>query len=268
MKKEQKRKNRNEVGIIKKIKQVDKDLNNEKDKNRNEKYHNINAKGVFKRLNSIRSKLIFAFLVPVIFIIVLGVVSYTKSSKGLTQSYESSSLSTLSYMTKYLDFCLGTVSQDVDNISDNEVLVNYYSGVYKNDPNEETKRFQEMKSTISSQIYSLTYINNMYVFSNYGKGFSGNNLDTSKLNMDSFTAKGEGALPKKNGVDGMWVGKHPYLDELSGTDASGYALSYIRNVYDIFENPISCIVVNISYKYIMSTIAESGLPKGGAIAFI
>ena len=38
--------------------------------------------------SSIRLQLITGFLVPIIFIIIIGVVSYQKSYEGLTQNYE------------------------------------------------------------------------------------------------------------------------------------------------------------------------------------
>ncbi len=89
------------------------------------------AKG--EKLHSIQTKLILVFLVPVLLIIALGILSYSKSSKGLIESYESSTLSTMNYMVKYLNFGLKTISEKADTISNNDVLVNYYNGLYKRD---------------------------------------------------------------------------------------------------------------------------------------
>ena len=45
--------------------------------------------------SSIRLQLITGFLVPIIFIIIIGVVSYQKSYEGLTQNYEKSALTAI-----------------------------------------------------------------------------------------------------------------------------------------------------------------------------
>ena len=225
-------------------------------------------KEFLKLISSIRTKLILAFLVPVVLIIVLGVLSYSTSSKGLVQSYESSTLSTMNYMAKYLNFGLATVSEKADALNTNEVMIKYYSGMYAKDVVEEASRLKEVESTVTTDIVSLDYISNVYIFSNYGKGFTATGTDASLLNYDDFAAKGEGALMLNTEADKVWMGKHPYLDSLTGMPESSYALSCIENLNNIFGTPIGCVVIDVSYDYINKTISDSGLPKGSIIAFI
>lgn len=50
----------------------------------------------------IRFKLIFAFLIPVVFIIVLGFVSYQKATTQIISTYRDSVDQTVSMMNQYL----------------------------------------------------------------------------------------------------------------------------------------------------------------------
>jgi len=53
--------------------------------------------------SSIRLQLITGFLVPIIFIIIIGVVSYQKSYEGLTQNYEKISAYSHRYDCRWQD---------------------------------------------------------------------------------------------------------------------------------------------------------------------
>jgi len=236
------------------------------------KMNNQKGKYSFKRfiqeLNSIRAKLIIAFLIPVIFIIFLGILSYLKSSGGLIDSYETSTLSTISYMSKYLNFGMETVADKVDAIKTNDVIIKYYSGLYQKNNTEEELRYKEVTSSITQEILQTNYISNVYVFSNYGKGFSGNAMDPNNLIYDGFTAKGEGLLLAASNDGKLWIGAHPSLDALSGIDDSVYSISYMSTFKDVINNEVGCIVLDIKYDYIYKTISESGFPPGSIVAFI
>jgi methyl-accepting chemotaxis protein len=229
------------------------------------KFH---IKGVIIRLNSIRTKLILAFLVPVILIFVLGVVSYLKASEGLISSYENSTLSTMEYMSKYMDFGLQTVPDKASALNNNDVLKKFYSGFYSSDATEEANRFKEVKTNVTNEILSVDYITNIYVFSDMGGGFSGSGANASKLNYEDFLANGEGALLGDSGTEGIWVGIHPYLDGLIGIKDSVYSLSYIRYLYSITNKPVGCLVIDISSKFIEDTLASSGFQPGSSLAFV
>ena len=220
-----------------------------------------------KRLNSIQTKLIMAFLIPVLFIILLGVISYTQASTGLVESYKASTFSTMSYMAKYLNFGLETAADKVVSLQNNQTMTSFYSGAYKNDPTEEKKRYSEIIASVSQDILNSNYIANVYIFSNYGAGFSGNAIDSSKLVYSDYAANGEGAtLEENNGI--LWLGSHSYLDQISGGDESKYGISYISNFYNILGKPAGCVVLDIKYNYIYDTISQSGFPEGSALAFI
>ncbi len=219
-------------------------------------------------LNSIRTKLILAFLVPVLLIIILGVLSYSRSSKGLIESYESSTMSNMANIAKYLDFGFEIVASKAEILNSDEVLKNYYSGQYKKNQMDEMSRFREVQSSVTINILSEEYISNIYLLSNYGTGISGNGTNSTRLIYDNFIAEGEGADFVQSNLNEQWIGTHPYLDQQSMTTNKGYAISYLRYLYNAGKKPIGCIVLDVSYDYVYNTLAESGFPEGSITAFI
>jgi methyl-accepting chemotaxis protein len=226
------------------------------------------SKNLLQRLNSIRAKLILAFLVPVLLIIILGILSYSRSSKGLIDSYEGSTMSNMANMAKYLGFGFEIVSSKAEILNSDEVLKDYYSGQYKKNQMEEMSRFREVQSSVTTNILSEEYIANIYLLSNYGTGISGNGTNSTRLIYDNFIAEGEGANFAQSKKEELWIGTHPYLDEQAVSNNKGYAISYLRYLYNAGKKPIGCIVLDVSYDYVYNTLAESGFPEGSVTAFI
>lgn len=234
----------------------------------NIKAKKINLREIQKGLFSIRGKLVLAFLVPVILIIVLGIASYLKSSKGLNESYESSTMSTMSYMARYIDFGLSSLADKVNSLNENDIVMRYYLGLNKNNEEEREEQFKKVKALVTSDAGTLSYISNIYVFADNGNGFSGSGTDSNKLNYTDYITNGEGVLLSAGNVESIWIGEHPYLDELVGIKPSVYAISYLRYLYDITKKPVGCFAVDVSVEYIQDTLSNAGFPVGSAVAFV
>ena len=58
----------------------------------------------------IRGKLISAFLVPVVLIIILGTISYNISANGFKNNYKDSALSTMTTVADYFELGFHTIS--------------------------------------------------------------------------------------------------------------------------------------------------------------
>jgi methyl-accepting chemotaxis protein len=241
-----------------------------RDKNENDRKEGQSTSGFksfLKLFTMIRAKLIMAFLVPVVFIVALGVISYSKSSKGLIGNYESSTLSNMFNMAKYLDFGFGVVSSKANILNGDRSLQDYYSGTYKNDKFEESTHFQQVQTLINTNILSEKYISDIFVLANYGSSISSNGTLSSRLVYQDFIDKGEGAY-LNDGQKEVWVGTHTYLDTQSAATNASYAVSYIRYLYNNARMPVGSIVLDVSANFVTDVLTGSGLPDGSVITFI
>lgn len=64
-----------------------------------------------QKLVGIRQKLIISFLVPVVFLLILGVSSYSKSSEGFKKNYEQSSQSNVEMTATYIEYVLKSLQE-------------------------------------------------------------------------------------------------------------------------------------------------------------
>lgn len=225
------------------------------------------AKKISKNIYSIRTKLILAFLVPVVLIILLGIISYSKASEGLIRNYESTTLSNMSNMIKYISFGFNNIEAKANLLNSDKELKKYYSGFYKADDVEELTRYREVQALVNSNVLLEDYIGNIYMFSNYGIGISGKgSLDTDFHNK--FIAEGEGSLFKDNNLSSIWIGRHPFIDNQDNSTDSKYALSYMKQLLGVGNKPVGYIVMDVSMEFMKDTLSGSGLPKDCIIAFV
>ena len=79
-------------------------------------------------LKSVRVKIISIFLIPVLFIIMLGFFSYRISSRNIIKNYETTSLTTLEMMADYYELGFYSVTGKMNQFITNESIKKYYSG--------------------------------------------------------------------------------------------------------------------------------------------
>ena len=78
-----------------------------------------NKKGV---LFSIRAKIFLCFLVPILFLILVGVFSYKKAAAGMYDTFRDSNEQTINMANQYLDGVLGAVKMHRSVCTDSEGL--------------------------------------------------------------------------------------------------------------------------------------------------
>lgn len=78
----------------------------------------------------IRTKLIGCFIIPVIMIIILGIVSYSRSSGALNDNYEAAVSQTMNMAKEYFSFVFSNIESDMNVYLSDEELSAYYSGEY------------------------------------------------------------------------------------------------------------------------------------------
>lgn len=213
----------------------------------------------------IQIKLIGVFLIPVGFIILLGVASFLKASDALVSNYETATLSNMNNMVSYIDLGLGIVSDKSIVLSTNSTLKNYYSGRYSDDFITEQNKYKELQGSIFASILSDKIITNIYVFGEYGKSIFTEGIPESTL-YDDFLKSEEGTAFINSGAKGKWIGSHPYLDQITASE--DYSISYICYLYNDNSQQVGFVIMDISMDFIKNSLKNAGLPQGSQVAFI
>lgn len=105
----------------------------------------------------IQTKLIGCFIIPVIMIIILGVVSYSRSSSALNENYEAAVSQTMNMAKEYFSFVFSNIESDMNVYLSDSDLTAYYSGKYSTNEAQE-KSLADLKQkyeTASARLDSL-----------------------------------------------------------------------------------------------------------------
>jgi len=216
---------------------------------------------------SIGVKMIGGFLLPIVFIIVLGIILYQKASTGMIENYEQSTQSTLNMTQKYFNVVLKEASDKATQINTNSTITTYYGGDLKNEPYSEYDSIEEIKKTVKSIVKADEYLNEIYLFANYGQGISSKGLLKDEY-YEGFSGADEGGKLINSLDREVWVGDHPYLDGQTGKVASEYSLSCITYLKDSVYSNIGFIVLDIKRDMIETTLKNMNLDKGSIIGFV
>lgn len=212
-------------------------------------------------------KLISIFLIPVGFIILLGVTSFTRASDALISNYKESTFSNLNSMASYLELGFRMVSDKTTLLNSNSTLKNYYSGNYSEKLIEEQKKYKELQEFAYGNILSDNIIKNIYIFGSYGKPILTKGTPESTL-YEEFNQSEEGLYFQNSGENKKWIGRHPYLDSTSAITDQDYSLSLVSYIYNNNSEKIGYILLDVSMDFVSKTLAGSGLPEESKVSFL
>lgn len=181
--------------------------------------------------NSIRVKLVGAFLIPVFLIIMLGLISYQKASDAVTSKYEEAMSSTNQAISDYLNLVLENISNRTFQYAVDENVLAYYRRSNEKDTMEQSGAQQKIKIKLVNDITFDKNINSIYIIGKYGavlttNGFLDNNTYSEILNTVEVKQL------ENDKINGIWSGEHALIDEKLENDNSSYALSYIQKLSD------------------------------------
>lgn len=219
-------------------------------------------KKVFKF--GIRQKLIVSFSVPVIFLLILGISSYRKSSEGFKKNYEQSSQSNVEMTAKYIEYGINSLKEVAFQYISNDEMASYINGLYKNDMSRTVSVRDKTNSELVKKAELNMFANGIYIIPKSGLGV----LSSSSKNVDGFyddlKKEKEGTGLAEEGTDTYYVGNHPFMDKKLNLSADSYIFALMRNL----KNKNACIVVDIDKKTINTILQEINLGRSSMVAVI
>lgn len=210
------------------------------------------------KTNSIALKLVSGFMVVIILIVLLGGMSYNRSSSAMSKSYEQNMTGTVATTATYLELGMSQVTAEAQKIIDNVEFYNYYRGTYKDDGPREYMLWASLYNTVQSAAGASDFISSITVIGDYGDGISSSgSLDSS------FYATFQPTVPE-NTEDGVWIASHPELDEILHIEQSRYAASYVQS----FVNFNGYVIIDVNTKAITNVLGNLELDDGIIMGYI
>ena len=211
----------------------------------------------------IKQQLLIGFLIPVLFVILVGVIAYQKAQTGMEANYKNAAESSLQMGMQYLDIGFSTIGSEAVQLALDDTVKNYGS---------QSKTDLSLKRTIKKDIYvkvqTNTFIQNIYLIPQTGKSVVSSSDQNANTEQDGFLSdwldskEGQQKLTSGNGM--TWIGDHDLLDEKLQTDHTAYAVSCIAYSQD----QSVAIVIDIKAENIQKVLDESDYGNGSIAGYL
>lgn len=239
-------------------------------KNTKEKIQLEKVLGFIPRLfRSIRVKLTLFFLIPVIFIIILGVAAYRKSAEAIVNNFTDATVTSIEKTSEYYGLILRNVEDKALQLANDSLLKQYYGGNFASDKLEESSMYKAVRNNVSTMANTDKYIENIFVFTNYGEAINSyGTFSASVKPYQDYITSGEADPFNEKKTINLWTGYHKFLDEKLSIDQNKYAISLTREVLSSTSKPMGYIIADLSMEAITSPLITLDLPENSKIAFI
>ncbi len=212
-------------------------------------------------LFSIRNKIVACFLVPIVFMIVIGVSAYQKAADGMSEKFKDSTTQTMNMANDYIDLGCGSVESEAIKYASDSDLGQMAMGLYKSDQVKTLNVSTGIKNTINAAQVSNDFINDVHI------------IPTKTTNVISTKVKSttEGFLDdylQDVGADRKsvkkWIDSHPFLDEKAGIKAD----SYILATETMAANGSYIVVIDVGENTINKFLRQLDLGAGSIVGFV
>ena len=219
--------------------------------------------GKSSKLLSIRNKIVVCFLVPIVFMVIIGVSAYQKSAEGLSEKFTDSTLQTMRMATENLNMSCDFIRSEGLKYAYDDDLRKYFLGMFEDNPVDKLNFLTSTKSNLLSVQTSNPFISHIHIIPKKGV-----NLLYTKLSsgVDGFldeykedVASGEGrrSIPQ-------WIDSHPVLDEKVTETEKDYIMAFEM----MSQSNNACVVIDIKPSAITDFMEEIDIGDGSIIGFV
>ena len=223
-----------------------------------------NGKSKKTGIFGLRNKIYLCFLVPIVFMIVVGMVSYRYAEDGLSQKYMESTQQTANMATDYMDVsCSGVKSAALQYAYDAD-LEKYFLGLPGQSAMDKANFYTDTRVKLMASQTADSFINDIYVIT-----MPGNNCLTTRTldKKDGFykdlLAEIQEMSSDSNTIK-KWISHHDTIDETYGVNSSSYFLSFAAQS----SQKMGYVVVDVSSSAVRDLLSGMDLGDGSIIGFV
>lgn len=213
----------------------------------------------------IRVQLIIGFVIPIIFCIVIGVVSYSKASEGLIENYESSSKTAVQMTMKSIDEAMNTIQSIVMEMGNDKDVSKYTLGVYINSGAEGDTAKKNLRDKISIKEVSTDMIDSIHLVPVMDVTVLTSHTLDWDLDMPSFVDEMLESEDQYLFADKRvhWYTSHPFLDTKMGLDTYFMFCSKVISSGSLK----GVLIIDVSTETLMTLLSELNLGEGSIVSY-
>ena len=215
------------------------------------------------KLLSIRNKIVVCFLVPIVFMVIIGVSAYQKSAEGLSEKFTDSTLQTMRMATEYLDMSCDFIRSEGLKYAYDDDLRKYFLGMFEENPVDKLNFLTSTKSNLLSVQTSNPFISHMHIIPKKGVSLLSTKLSSG---VDGFLAEYKEDVASGEGRRSIpqWIDSHPVLDEKVTETEKDYIMAFEM----MSQSNNACVVIDIKPSAITDFMEEIDIGDGSIIGFV
>lgn len=216
-------------------------------------------------LFSLRNKIFICFLIPIAFMVVIGVTSYLYAAEGMSDKFKESAQQTGNMAIQYLDSSCTYIQAEGMGYAFDTNYESYYLGMLGKTDAEKALLVNDYRVKALASQSSNPFISNLYLIPKSGTQMvtssSGNKYDGifdayQEEMLSLYSADGR-TVPK-------WVDSHPLLDTHLGISSDDYFVVYQTQS----SNKLAYVVVDVDKDALMEILQDMDFGEGSIVGYV
>lgn len=217
------------------------------------------------KILSLRNKIFVAFLVPIIFMIIVGYTAYFNAAEGMSEKFEESTQQTINMAVNYLDMSCTYVQSEGFRYAVDSSLEEYFIGMMKKDKITQSKYISDTRLTLMAAQQANPFIENIHFVTKAGIPI----ISTATTSIDYDGIYNEYyddmvAISEDGRTPPKWVDDHARLTEHMGLKMDDYFISYQMPTTSKF----AYIVIDIRESAVRDILLDMDLGNGSVVGFV
>lgn len=215
-------------------------------------------------IRGIQLRLYSLIVIPIVFLIVLGVMSYSKSSSGLRESYVNSASSAIQLTTSYFQFVFDTIQSDYNSVVSDSKVRTYVNGGYaRMSTTEGLSFYNEKYKEFNYDVTDNDFLSDVYIITDNDKSIATTNT-TSEGMYAAFAATEQGKKANEDMIGYQFVGVMDEVDEMLKAYPEDYC---IRMIHQIPKGE-GYMLIDLSREQMESILEKLDIGSGSIVSFV
>ncbi|MDO5403850.1 MAG: methyl-accepting chemotaxis protein, partial [Eubacteriales bacterium] len=196
--------------------------------------------------------IIIGYINMICFIVILGIISFQKSSAELISSSENSSLLNVETTANYINLAMEQAKLELDNYAQDMDLINYTSGDML-DMSKTVSFLSDIQKSVSASVSKNKYVSNIYIIPKKSYNTISSAANANKGFFEDISKSDE--FKSVNGGKPGWIGQHTSIDKELGIKQDSYIASYVKMIGK-YTDKTALAAVDLSSKEIANILKD------------
>ena len=210
------------------------------------------------------TKLMIGFMVPIVFIVMLGIISYQRASDAIIKSYEESAGQTIKMMNDYVSYIINKEQKIYSKYLNDNDLINYLNGFLSdNNANKNVIKSQRLKELSDAKVAD-SVLKDIYLLTDESESLTTTITNEEEKLYSKYMDTPEGKTISEDAYSYYLFGNISAADEALGTDSSQYAFRLARKFY----NANAVLMLDLDRKMIESILDQINISGNSYVGMI